>query len=101
MESCPSEDILAVFLDGDLPAVRRSEVEGHLDGCRSCLHTVARIAGEQSRKAVMETQDTMAGRSGITSELQDAASTDRICSEPARWARFTWPTIDGSSARSR
>jgi tetratricopeptide (TPR) repeat protein/predicted Ser/Thr protein kinase len=44
MPACPSEDELSGFVGGRLSRARRGEVEGHLDGCRGCLGTVARIA---------------------------------------------------------
>ncbi|MFY2556576.1 anti-sigma factor family protein [Corallococcus terminator] len=49
--SCHFEEDLTAYVDGELPAARRVEVEAHLGGCTGCRateallrHTVARVA---------------------------------------------------------
>jgi anti-sigma factor RsiW len=39
--SCAFEEELTAYIDGELPAARRTEVEAHLGGCEECKSTEA------------------------------------------------------------
>ncbi|WP_267145143.1 anti-sigma factor family protein [Myxococcus qinghaiensis] len=71
--SCHFEEDLTAYVDGELPAARRVEVEAHLGGCTGCRateallrHTVARVAelpdfvpSVNTRRAVLAKLDAL------------------------------------------
>jgi anti-sigma factor RsiW len=46
--SCPDEQVLGAYLDGELEAPRRAEIESHLRGCKICARQLELMA-EASR----------------------------------------------------
>jgi anti-sigma factor RsiW len=49
--SCPFEEDLTAYVDGELPHERRAEVETHLSGCAGCQGTEALLRRTVARMA--------------------------------------------------
>ena len=49
--SCPFEEDLTAYVDGELPPARRAEVEAHLGGCAGCQGTEALLRSTVARMA--------------------------------------------------
>lgn len=46
-DACPRVDLLSAYVDGDLPAARRAELERHLDGCACCREWLVALRATQ------------------------------------------------------
>ena len=49
--SCPFEEDLTAWVDGELPAARRAEVAEHLGSCAGCQGTEALLRRTLARRA--------------------------------------------------
>jgi len=49
IEPCPSDDVLALHVDGRLSSAERAEVAEHLDGCGECRRLVGDLAAARTR----------------------------------------------------
>ncbi len=49
IEPCPSDDVLALHVDGQLRSTERAEIAKHLDGCGECRRLVGDLAAARTR----------------------------------------------------
>jgi hypothetical protein len=83
---CPDRQILSVYLDGELPAPWKEEMEAHLDrcaGCRSKLEQYQRLSAFMTGTP----EDFSAARERVWLELGKAASGHLVRRRGARFWR--------------
>lgn len=78
------EDLLSPYLDGELDAAQRSDVERHLEGCPACQRTLKQLS------MMHEALQAPALRHHASDTLQQRIKM-RLRDEEIRAARRTWP----------
>ena len=106
-QDCPDEESLALFLAGNLPESRRSEVEAHLARCALCLDDVfaAYRSGELtggenvSRRLVVRAMALITGREAILDlAVRLVKDSIELVSTSARLVTVPSPVVRGEPA---
>lgn len=90
MKSCPKEETLQAYLDGELTTLRRAEITAHLAGCSICTELVR--AWEQSFAVLDRTLAAVLPDVVPTAQLrgQIAAALARQPAPQFTWALWSW-----------
>jgi anti-sigma factor RsiW len=96
--SHPTAD-LSAYIDGELDAARRAEVETHLDGCSSCAGIAADLRGLAGVAASLEDRLPATDLWPSIHERIAAAEPARVVpfQRPARRLSFTWTQLAAAS----
>lgn len=95
------QELLAAYLDGELPAAERREVERHLPGCRRCREALQRVrrGAELARELEIESLPAEA-EARIRSAIREATRAEEAREGPTGFRRRTvrWAAAAAAAA---
>ena len=87
----PEAGELLLYLDGELPAARRTSVRKHLDVCWKCRHEAEELAAAVSEymryQTAMDTAEAQAGTHPGARLLREMRLLDAVPGQPGFWRR--------------
>jgi len=101
--SCVSLGTVQAYLDNELPAERRTEIEHHLKSCGPCRHQLEQVSNNAAfvtdllSKLTPEPQPIPAFVPPRNRTRSGAECQERIVQPAARWNRWSWRIVAPAS----